>query len=163
MHIPNFETFPMRTFETRLCSSKNTLFHTMTKPEIPPKNRTEFQENKWFSLFRNSEKRAKWRESNVKEKWFSKTENMDYACWERLKTLKNHENDMSLTLLTLDSCSWTGWVQNWKRWFCLLGKHSKQKKYMEISPKNHKKSKFGQILKRTKTLDFSGGSLANCG
>ena len=53
MHIPIFETFPMRTFETRLCSSKNTLFHTMTKPEIPPKNRTEFHEFFNFLFFEN--------------------------------------------------------------------------------------------------------------
>ena len=59
MHIPNVDTFPMRTFETRLYSSKNTLFRTMAKPEIPPKNRTEFQDFLKLSLFRKSEKRAK--------------------------------------------------------------------------------------------------------
>ena len=51
MHIRKFDNFRMRTFETRLCSSKNALFQKMIKPEIAPKDRTEFNKNNKFLFF----------------------------------------------------------------------------------------------------------------
>ena len=67
------------------------------------------------------------REKNVKENLFFETEKVDYACWERLKPLKNRRNGKSLTFFTLDSCSQMHFIKNGKRGFCLLGRHSKHK------------------------------------
>ena len=83
----------MRPFETRLCSSKNALFQKMIKPKISPKDRTEFQEKIIISIFFRVGKLPKWSDRRFYKQWFSKTENVDYACRERLKTKKKHEND----------------------------------------------------------------------
>ena len=93
MQIRKFVIFLMRPFETRLCSSKNALFQKMIKPKISPKDRTEFQEQIIISIFFRVGKLDRLRAMLLKKQWFSKTENVDYACRERLKTKKKHEND----------------------------------------------------------------------
>ena len=91
----------MRPFETRLCSSKNALFQKMIKPKISPKDRTEFQEQLNIIYFLRVEKMDRLRARRIKKQGFSKTENVDYACRERLKTKKKHENDPSLNRRSL--------------------------------------------------------------
>ena len=159
VQIRKFAIFLMRPFETRLCSSKNALFQKMIKPKISPKDRTEFQEKIIISIFFRVGKLPKWRDRRFKKQWFSKTENVDYACRERLKTKKKHENDHSLNRRSLHFGSLTNWVKNLKTWILLVGKGLKTKKTRKYSKKSQKSQKSVRSLNVARPSIFRGGRL----
>ena len=136
--------FPVRNLTKRLRigrhSSKNALFQKIIKPEISPKDRTEFQEKTLIFWFLRVDKMGIMQGN-------TNTQTAVFRNWKRGLCLLGSTQNIKISRKWPHEyppmpsfCSPAGLSPKLRTLILLVGKHSKPRKNIKIIPKNHENS-----------------------